>query len=71
VQIECVCAETQLHQRHRARAAGGAGEAGLVDEVARDGPVHHAEYLSGCGTFVASRNRSACGVAMQALLYKS
>ncbi len=31
---------------HRAGLASGAGKAGLLEEMARDRPVHHAEYPS-------------------------
>lgn len=34
-----------LDQRHGPGRGAGAREAGLADEVARDGPLHHAEHL--------------------------
>jgi hypothetical protein len=38
-----------LNQRHGPGRGAGAREAGLADEIVRDGPVHHAEDLRECG----------------------
>jgi hypothetical protein len=38
-----------LDQRHGPGRGAVAREAGLTDEIVRDGPVHHAEHLRECG----------------------
>jgi PAS domain S-box-containing protein len=44
VHVQIQCRAEALHQRYGADCAGGGCEAGLVEQVPRDAPVHHAEH---------------------------